>query len=303
MRREITSDTCMLVGSAPGFPHGIIDPIQEIAQLGVRYKIPVHVDACLGGFLIAFMKDAGFPLSPFDFSVPGVTSISCDTHKYGSAPKGTSVVLYRKFDYLKHQLFCQPDWPGGIYATPTMAGSRCGANIAVCWTSLLYFGRQGYVNATRNIITTARYITNELKKIEGIILIGQPEVSVIAFHCKVYSIYTLVDRMTERGWHMNLLQFPPAVHFCLTGRHTRDGVAQRMIKDVQEIVQELLADPEASKIPGKAAVYGSTQKIPDRSLVNEISHMYMEAYYSTDDDINQEKNDLTEETNHMKKRT
>ena len=120
MKRSINSSTCMLVGSAPQFPHGSIDDIEGIAALGLKYDIPVHVDACLGGFLIAFMRDAGYPLKPFDFSVPGVTSISADTHKYGFAPKGSSVILYSNRELRHQQWFTFPDWPGGIYATSTI---------------------------------------------------------------------------------------------------------------------------------------------------------------------------------------
>ena len=116
----------MLVGSAPQFPHGTMDDIEAIGALGVRYNIPVHVDACLGGFLIAFMDEAGFALKPFDFRVSGVTSISADTHKYGYAPKGSSIVMYRNSSYRNYQYFCYPDWPGGIYGTPTITGSRAG---------------------------------------------------------------------------------------------------------------------------------------------------------------------------------
>merc|ERR1712126_566384 len=120
MKKMISRRTAMLVGSAPQFPHGCMDNIQAIAALGVKYDIPVHVDACLGGFLIAFMEDAGFPLPPFDFRVSGVTSISADTHKYGFAPKGSSVILYSEQIYRHYQWFSYVDWPGGIYCTTTI---------------------------------------------------------------------------------------------------------------------------------------------------------------------------------------
>ncbi|KAF8561020.1 hypothetical protein P879_07609 [Paragonimus westermani] len=161
MRRAITKDTCLLLGSAPGFPHGIIDPISEIAALGRQYDIPVHVDCCLGGFLLPFMEAADYPLQPFDFRVAGVTSISCDPHKYGFSSKGVSVILYRNKHLRSMQFFTQPDWPGGVYASPTFAGSRSGALIAVCWATMMYFGRQGYIESTRRIVKTTRFITDE----------------------------------------------------------------------------------------------------------------------------------------------
>nr|KAF6480879.1 hypothetical protein HJG59_010673 [Molossus molossus] len=125
MRRAISRNTVVLVCSTPQFPHGVIDPVPEVAKLAVKYKIPLHVDACLGGFLIVFMEKAGYPLDqPFDFRVKGVTSISADTHKYGYARKGSSLVLYSDKKYRSYQFFVDPDWQGGIYASPTMVGSR-----------------------------------------------------------------------------------------------------------------------------------------------------------------------------------
>merc|ERR1719370_2543291 len=145
-----------------------MDPISEIAALGERYGISVHVDACLGGFLIPFMEEAGFPLPLFDFRLPGVTSISADTHKYGFAPKGSSVIMYKNMKYREYQWFCFPDWPGGIYATPTIGGSRAGGIVAACWAALLYFGREGYVSATREIVTTTRRIADAISTIPGL---------------------------------------------------------------------------------------------------------------------------------------
>lgn len=137
----------------------MIDDIQALGKIAQRYNVGLHVDCCLGGFLVPFMEKAGFPLALFDFRVKGVTSISCDTHKYGFAPKGSSVVLYRNSELRHFQYFVAPDWPGGIYASPTIAGSRPGALIAGCWTALMYMGEQGYVDSTKQIVTTARKIT------------------------------------------------------------------------------------------------------------------------------------------------
>ena len=114
------------------------------------------------------MNDAGYPVRPFDFQVPGVTSISADTHKYGFAPKGSSLVMYRNSSYRDYQWFCFPDWPGGIYGTPTIAGSRAGGIIAACWAAMLYFGVEGYTATTREIVTTTRNITAQVQQIPGI---------------------------------------------------------------------------------------------------------------------------------------
>lgn len=164
MRRAISKNTAMLVCSTPGFPHGIMDPVPEVAKLAVKYKIPLHVDACLGGFLIVFMEKAGYPLEQqFDFRVKGVTSISADTHKYGYAPKGSSVVLYSEKKYRNYQFFVATDWQGGLYASPTMAGSRAGGISAACWATLMHFGESGYVEATKQIIKTTRFLKSECR--------------------------------------------------------------------------------------------------------------------------------------------
>uniref|UniRef100_A0A8C4EBR5 sphinganine-1-phosphate aldolase n=1 Tax=Dicentrarchus labrax TaxID=13489 RepID=A0A8C4EBR5_DICLA len=162
MKRAISKNTAMLVCSAPQFPHGIMDPVEEVAKLAVRYNLPLHVDACLGGFLIVFMAKAGYPLAPFDFRLKGVTSISADTHKYGYAPKGSSVILYSDKKYRHYQYFVAPDWQGGIYASPSVAGSRPGGIIAACWATMMHMGENGYIDATKKIISTARKIKTDI---------------------------------------------------------------------------------------------------------------------------------------------
>ena len=158
----------------------------------------MHVDSCLAGFLLPFMEEAGHPVPPCDFRVEGVTSISCDTHKYAFAPKGSSVIMYVSKELRKHQYSVQTDWPGGIYATPTLAGSRCGANIALCWATLLHFGFHGYVMATKRIMDTQRYLKRELAALEGVKVVGDPLLSVIALTSDTFNIFRLRYRQESR---------------------------------------------------------------------------------------------------------
>ncbi|XP_062436549.1 sphingosine-1-phosphate lyase 1 isoform X1 [Rhea pennata] len=282
MRRAISKNTAVLVCSAPQFPHGVMDPVEEVAKLAVEYKIPFHVDACLGGFLIAFMEKAGFPLKrPFDFRVKGVTSISADTHKYGYAPKGSSVVLYSDKKYRSYQFFVAPDWQGGIYASPTMAGSRAGGIIAACWATLMHMGESGYVEATKRIIKTARFLESELRKIDSIFIFGKPEVSVLSIGSDTFDIYRLSNLLAAKGWNLNVLQFPSSIHLCITQLHTKPGVAEQFLKDVKDSVDEIMKDVNA-KTTGMGAIYGMAQSIPDRSLVAEISQAYLDGLYSTE---------------------
>lgn len=280
MKRHINSRTILLVGSAPNFPNGIIDPIDEISRLGLKHNIPVHVDACLGGFLLPFMDEAGYPIPVVDFRQPGVTSISADTHKYGYAPKGSSVILYRNACLRHYQFSVCTDWPGGVYASPTISGSRAGGTIATCWASFMYHGRNGYLDATRSIMKTTRYLKQEMQKIPGIFIQGDPLVSVIAVGSSVFNILEMSEQMSKRGWNLNTLQFPSGFHICITQMHTQDGVADQMLQDMKDISKQLSKSPN-TKLTGQAAVYGMAQALPDRSLISHFARHYLDGYYST----------------------
>ncbi|KAI1894717.1 hypothetical protein AGOR_G00118620 [Albula goreensis] len=281
MRRAISKNTAMLVCSTPQFPHGVMDPVQEVAQLAVKYNIPFHVDACLGGFLIVFMNKAGYPLAPFDFRVKGVTSISADTHKYGYAPKGSSVILYSDQKYRHYQYFVAPDWQGGIYASPSVAGSRPGGIIAACWATMMHMGEHGYVEATKKIVQTARIIEAGCRKVDGLFVFGQPEVSVVALGSDVFDIFRLSNALTAKGWNLNTLQFPSSIHICVTLLHTQPGVAEQFVSDVRDLVAVIMKNPK-EKTTGMGAIYGMAQSIPDRSMVTEISHGFLDCLYSTE---------------------
>uniref|UniRef100_UPI00358F7056 sphingosine-1-phosphate lyase 1-like n=2 Tax=Myxine glutinosa TaxID=7769 RepID=UPI00358F7056 len=281
MRRAISKNTAMVVCSTPQFAHGIIDPVEEVSKLAMRSGVPLHMDACLGGFLIAFMDEAGFPLPPLDFRLPGVCSISADTHKYGYAPKGSSVLLFKERRLRHYQFFVAPDWQGGIYASPSVAGSRPGGIVAACWAALVTTGRSGYVEATRSVVETTREIEKGLRKIPGIFVFGEPLVSVIALGSKDFDIFRLSNALHARGWNLNTLQFPSSIHLCVTWLHARLRVGPRFLCDVRECVAEIMKNPEA-KTTGQGAIYGMAQTIPDRSLVTELSYGYLDCLYNTD---------------------
>ncbi|CAJ0573776.1 unnamed protein product, partial [Mesorhabditis spiculigera] len=280
MERLIGRHTCMLVGSAPNFPSGTVDPIPEIAKLGVKYGIPVHVDACLGGFLVPFMKEAGFPLPVFDFGNPGVTSISCDTHKYGCTPKGSSIVMYRSHELHHYQYFSIPEWAGGIYATPTICGSRAGANAAVAWATLLSFGRQNYITRCRKIVESAKRLADGIRLIPGLELHGSPDVSVVAFKSTVFNVYAVADRMTKKGYSLNALQNPDSVHICTTFNHADSGKIDAILGDLRAVCQEVNSLPDKGNGSATAALYGLAAGIPDKTLVDEMTAAYMDACYA-----------------------
>ncbi|XP_076759122.1 sphingosine-1-phosphate lyase [Xylocopa sonorina] len=282
MKRAITRNTIMLVGSAPNFPYGTIDNIEAISELGVKYNIPVHVDACLGGFLICFMPDAGFHIPPCDFRLPGVTSISADTHKYAYAPKGSSLILYRNKKLRHYQYTITTDWPGGIYGSPTVSGSRAGGIIASCWAALMYFGYDEYVESTKKIIQTTKYIERKLRQLNGIFIFGTPATSVIALGSNDFHIYRLSEALNAKGWNLNTLQFPSGVHLCVTYVHTQPGVADQFLNDVETELNIILRAPE-SAVEGKLAIYGMSQSIPDRSIVGDFTKCFLDSMYFTPD--------------------
>lgn len=280
MRRAITKNTCLLVGSFPEYPFGQTDPIEQIAALGVKYDIPVHVDACLGSFVVATMNEAGFKMPNFDFRVPGVSSISCDTHKYGYAPKGTSILLFNDPEYMKYAFFSQPDWLGGIYATPTTGGSRSGALIATAWATMLYHGRSGYIEKSRKVVATTRSLAEQISKIDGLEIMGEPKVCVVAWTSPHFEILRQYEMLKERDWVVSATQFPTGIHFTVTMQHTGDGWLENFVKDIKETAAMCMRNPE-EKATGEAALYGMSQTIPDRSLVKEVGYLFWQRYYQT----------------------
>lgn len=280
MERAINKNTVMLVGSAPNYPYGTMDDIEAIAKLGKKYNIPVHVDGCLGGFLVIFMKRAGYHVKPFDFSVDGVTSISADTHKYGFTPKGSSVILYSRKLYLHYQYTVTTEWPGGVYGSPTVNGSRAGGIIAATWATMMNFGLDGYVESTKRIIDTARYIEAELRKIDNIYVFGTPATSVIAMGSKQFDIFRLSAELNSIGWNLNSLQFPSGIHICVTHMHTQDGIADKFVNDVRSKVALVMENPE-KPVEGKMAIYGVAQTVPDRELIGDFTRCFIDSMYYT----------------------
>ncbi len=275
-KKAMTRNTIAIVGSAPSFPHGIIDPIEELSEAAREKGVGFHTDACLGGFVLPWAERLGYDIPRFDFRLPGVTSISADSHKYGYAAKGTSVILYRNAELLHYQYFKATEWPGGLYFSPTFAGSRPGALSAVCWAAMVTIGERGYIKATEKILKTAAEIKIGIEGIPELHVLGNP-LWVIAFGSRTLDIYRVMDYMTKRQWSLNGLHRPPCVHICVTLRHTLPGVSERFLEDLKTAVEHVKSHPEEKG--GMAPVYGLAASIPDRSIVADLLEMYIDLLY------------------------
>jgi sphinganine-1-phosphate aldolase len=273
----ISPNTVMIYSSAPQFPQGVIDPISQLSAIAVRYGVGLHVDCCLGGFVLPFARKLGYDIpgmpslppslppslltcpSDFDFDLPGVTSMSVDTHKYGCCLKGASVVLYRTKELRHAQYFCYSDWTGGIYTTPTIAGSRSTGLIAQAWASLVSIGEEGFLENTRNIIETTRSIGRAVALIPELEVIGGVEAMIVCFRSALteVNIYNVGDYLAKKGWSLNTLQHPSSIHLCVTLQHV--GAEERFIQDLKDAVKQAKS---TDGMVGNAAIYGLASSLP-----------------------------------------
>jgi sphinganine-1-phosphate aldolase len=270
---NVDDETVALVGSACNYGYGTVDPIAELGALASERGIGLHVDGCLGGFILPFGERLGLDLPRFDFRLPGVTSISADTHKYGFGPKGTSVLLYRTRELRHLQYFKFGEWPGGLYASPGVAGSRSGGLIAATWAAMVTLGEHGYLEVARRIFDTAAGIRAAVESIPELQVIGEPTF-LVAFKSDELDIYHVNDALKERGWRMNGLQLPPALHFCVTLPNTQPGVVDRFAEDLRAAV-EYAKDPPSDP-PRSGALYagGAGHGQIDATLEGALDAMY-----------------------------
>ena len=269
-KAAITPRTILMVGSAPSYPHGVVDPIAELAQAAQEHHLLFHVDACVGGLVLPFVRRLGYPVPEFDFKTPGVTSMSADLHKYGYAAKGASVVLYRNQDLRRRQFFAYTDWPGGIYASATMAGTRPAGPIAAAWAVMNFLGEEGYLALTDTVIKTAIKIREGVARIPGLKVLSNPDMSVHAIGSDQFNIYEVGDEMTLRGWHLDRQQFPPSLHMTITPAHAR--TADDFLRDLAQAV-ELVRKPSLHKI-GNAIVVSLAKaavKLLPEKLVSQLT--------------------------------
>ncbi len=266
--KKINRNTVMILGSAPEYPHGIIDNIEVLGELGLKHNIPVHVDACVGGFILPFLEKIGKEIPLWDYRIPGVTSISADIHKYGFAAKGASTITYRNLEILKHQMFVHQDWPGGVFASPALLGTRPGGAYAAAWAAIHCFGEEGYIELAKKVMEVSDDLKQGITEIPDLEIIGNPVGPLFAYRSTTpdVNIFAVGDQMEQRGWHIDRLQMPEALHAMVTPNH--EPVIESYVKDLGESVQHVREHPELAETGG-AATYGMIAHVPFRKMVGK----------------------------------
>lgn len=299
MARAIGFSTIGIVGSAPQYPHGVVDPIVELSDLALAHNLPLHVDACVGGFILPWVEKLGRRVPVWDFRAPGVTSISADLHKFGYAAKGASTLTWRSMDDMKHQIFVATDFPGGIYASPTMLGTRPGGPIAAAWAALTALGEQGYLDLAKLALDASDRFRRGIESIPGLSLVGKGDATIVTYSTveaaesaadsslwsrvkKVAGvrsgepIYAIADRMEARGWTIDRQQTPAAIHMTVTANH--GPIVKDYLDDLAESAKEVRANPKLAK-SGSAPMYGAAAKMPIRGLVGvQVRKMISDLY-------------------------
>lgn len=276
MEKLIRPETVLLVGSAPSYPHGVIDDITSIAALAKSKGLLCHVDACLGGFFLPFARKLGRAMPAFDFAVEGVTSMSADLHKYGYAAKGASVVLYKSGALRRHQFFTYAGWNGGLYASPSFCGTRPGGAIAAAWAVMHHLGEEGYLTRAQSILDSTKKMQDGIRKIPGLAVQGEPVGGVFAFGSDTLNVYELGDAMDARGWKLDRQMNPAALHVMVTPAHA--AVLERFLSDLTECAKSLAAGEPAPD--GSAAMYGMVGTIPDRQQVDDFLVEFLDGLFN-----------------------
>ena len=254
MEAAVDESTILLVGSAPAYPPGVVDPIEELAAVARRHDVLLHVDACMGGYLLPFLARLGRFDVPFDFRVDGVTSMSADLHKYGYAAKGVSVALYRTHELARHQVFVTTDWDGGFYASTTVAGSKPAGPIAAAWAAMMHLGLDGYLRLTAEAHDAALALRRGIEGIDGLVVRGDPPATVLAFGAAdpaALDIFAVGDALADRGWYLDRQSGPDSLHATVhAGSAASVG---ELVADMGDVVAEV----GSRRAADRSTTYGS----------------------------------------------
>ena len=244
MGEACNADTIMMVGSAPNFPHGIIDPIEQLSEVAQAKNIWLHVDACVGGYFAPFARMNGVPVPPFDFEVPAVHSISADLHKYGYAAKGASTVLFRSEELFQHMPFDMHQWSGAPMKTPTLAGTRPGGAISAAWAVMNHLGIDGYKRLQGQVCATRERVEAGVKRL-GFEVLGNPMLGLIAFRHPDHHAFAIYGEIYRRGWFTSVTKEPPSQHLMLSPKHA--DFIDDYLRDLEASLRAVEAGEDADK--------------------------------------------------------
>jgi len=249
----VTEDTALIVASAPSYPHGVVDPVEEIAAIADDHDVPCHVDACIGGFVLPFLDDLGHDIPAYDFSVPGVTSMSVDPHKYGYTAKGVSTLLHRDKSYRRDQYYAYDDWPGGIYVAPNVQGTRPAGPIAAAWAVMKFVGRDGYHTLVEDAMDATEQIANAIDEMDALAVVGDPDMTLLGIESvdPEVNAWTVQRELSEKGWELERQQRPRSMHLSVMAQHA--PVVEEFLTDLEECVT---VAREAGTEEATAPLYG-----------------------------------------------
>jgi sphinganine-1-phosphate aldolase len=276
MQEAISDNTIILGGTAVTYPHGVVDPIDKLGALAEKHHLWLHVDACLGGLILPFIKRAGYPVPLYGFEVPGVCSVSADIHKYAYTPKGISTVMYRNMSLRQYQFFAYTEWPGGVYATPALSGGRSGGLIAAAWAVFNYLGESGFVRLARQAKEASDTLMAGIKALPELYILGDPEATVFAMGSDRINIFELGAQMNARGWHIETQHLPPSLHMTVSPVHTE--TTDQFLSDLASVVPDI-PPADADALSEQAALYAMIGSLPDRRMAKDMVLQYFNELY------------------------
>ncbi len=279
VKEATTSKTAIIVGSAPNYPFGVVDDIKALAEISQDAGVWLHVDACMGGFILPFLRKLGEHIPDFDFSVEGVSSISADLHKYGYSPRGASVVLYRRADLRAGSIFVKASWPGYPLVNTAVLSTRSAGTLAAAWAVMNFLGEEGYLELAKRVLRVKKRLIRELPEL-GFEILGKPHAGVLAFTSQLYNVFRVAKLMAERGWYIqaqpgsSTLNFPKCIHLTIIPAHEK--LMDEFLKDLREVVESdyvtgklQLSDSDLSSIISSIDL---SEGLPDMELINELIH-------------------------------
>jgi len=253
MAAAVNANTVLLVASAPQYPQGVIDPIGDVAAIAADAGINCHVDACMGGVTLPMLERLGYPIPPFDFRVPGVTSMSVDLHKYGYTAKGASVILHRNRELRRLQTFTTDNWLGGLYGSSGILGTKSGGPIAAAWAVMRYLGEDGYRRLTRQAREATEALRDGLREIDGVRILAEPDATLVAFTLDEIDPFAVGHALRKRGWIVDQQQPPRSLHCTVNAVHAA------VIEPFLDALRASMADARDVARPSRQQNYGTTE--------------------------------------------